>query len=118
MVQRLYGFMTLFQLIVFVPLFSEKHADRANNNSGSPRVVSGTRRSAAGSDGYRAWTAVWFLKAEQVKWMCKILWLVALFCISFANNSVQINLVIIYDLYFTHFTHFTRWFMMIRNIDF
>ncbi len=83
MVQRLYGFMTLFQLIVFVPLFTEKYADRTPDSA------------AVASGAYRNWTDIYFLRAGQVRWLCKVLWLVALFCISFANNSVQINLVTI-----------------------
>jgi len=90
--------MTLFQLLVFTPFFTEKHADKTRNTDISG-VSSWTSRPASGNNTYRAWTALWFLSAEQVKWVCKILWVVALFCISFANNSVQINLVVTFYLF-------------------
>lgn len=84
-VQRLYGLITLFQLIIFTPLFTDKHAIGANT---TPSVVS----SSLLKRNHFMWTNVYFLKSKQVMHLTRILWLIGLFSISCANNSVQINL--------------------------
>lgn len=81
-VQRIYGFVTLFQLILFVPLFTERHADRTKDDQ-ERRV----------NEEYRTWTNVYGMKASHVKIVTKLMWLFGIFSISCANNSVQINLV-------------------------
>lgn len=79
-VQRLYGFFTLFQLILFTPLFTEKYADKTKVAEPETQQV-------------LLWTNVYFIKAKYVKYFTKSFWLVALFLISCGNNSIQINLV-------------------------
>jgi hypothetical protein len=81
-VQRIYGMFALIQLIVFTPLFTDKYATQRNAGP----AISQTNLNQF------VWTNVYFLKSSHVMYLTRILWLVGLFSISCANNSVQINL--------------------------
>ena len=79
-VQRIYGLITLLQLLIFAPLFTEKYADGVKETQAEVKIV-------------HNWTNVYFIQAKYVPYLTKALWLTGVFCISCGNNAVQINLV-------------------------